>query len=106
MNVLDRCRAPRPVGHDVMELQESPLGAAMSRSAEEGALSRVASPDRAPDLCGDVAGAGCNSALLKRMFPRAVRGGQFLPGQPLEERGQGPIEDRRRIAIGDLVAQQ
>jgi hypothetical protein len=85
-----------------MELEEALLGTAAACVTDEGTPAAVAEPDRALDLGRDVTRAGRRAAALAR----AVRGGELLLGQVLEERRQRPIEDRRRIPVWDLVAQE
>jgi len=90
-----------------MELQEPLLVAAAAGGADECTPSSVALPHRPLDLCGDVARAGnLRWGLFVDPLPGAIRGGMLLLSQLLQKHGQSPIEDRRRIAIGDLVAQE
>ncbi len=90
------------MGDDVMELQEALLGAAPPIAAHESAAPAVAEPDCALHLGRDVTRAGGSAASPAW----AVRSGELLPGQVLQERRQGPIEDLAQIPVRDLVAQE
>ncbi len=99
LNVVCRRRATRGMGRDVMELEETLLGAAAAMAAHEGAPAPVAEPDRALHFSRDVARTMCSTPALARV----VRRRELLLGQVLQERRQRPIEDRRRIPVRDLV---
>jgi len=86
----------------MMELDEALLGTATAVTGHEGAAPAVAKPDRTLDLGWDVTRAGDKAAAPAR----AVRGGQLLLGEVLQERRQRSIEDRRRIPVRDLMAQE
>ncbi|MBI2246507.1 MAG: hypothetical protein HYU65_00970, partial [Armatimonadetes bacterium] len=102
LDVVYRGRATHGIGRDMMELEEAPLSTAAAVAAREGAAPAVSEPHRSLDLGRDVSRAGDKAAASAGV----VRGGKLLLGEVLEQRRQRSIEDRRRIPIRDLMAQE
>ena len=102
LDVVHRGLPTRGVGLDVMELQEPALCAAAPAFAGEGAATAVSEPHRPPEPCREVPrGRGVTAAGA---WPRG--GGELLPGQVIEQRGEGSIEDLRHVAVGNGMPQQ
>src|SRR5258706_2088811 len=95
-----------------MELQESALGAPVSVRGDETALAAVTPPDGALDLPWDIPRRdnGCSKLPIR---PGADSARSRLRGCPelgllhlLEEQGERAVEDRGRIAVRDLAAEE
>src|SRR5258706_11621026 len=112
-DVGDGGRPLHRVGLDVVELQERALRASPSGGGHEGALASVAPPDRALDLPRHMAGGQAGSADFLIRF-RTDRPIWPWPGDRrqlrlldlLEQYREGAVEDRARIAVGDLAAEK
>jgi hypothetical protein len=96
----------------VVKLEEGALSTPLSSGSDEGALSTVALPCRTLDLSRDVARR--RSALVKFIrlgTDRAARlqlshHGELGLLDPLEEQGEGALEDRAGISVGNLPAKE
>ncbi|HEU0104673.1 MAG TPA: hypothetical protein VFT38_00780 [Vicinamibacteria bacterium] len=96
----------------MVELQERALHASVSVSGDEGALTSVAAPHRSLDAPRDIPRRENRRSKLP-IRPGADRTRARLGGGPelglldlLDEQGERAVEDRRRIAVRDLAAEE
>jgi len=97
----------------MVELQESALCASLSGRRNVGALVSVPPGDRILDLLRHVARAQTRFPDGP-IRPRTDRSASPRPGRPpqlrlldlLEQEGERALEDRARIAVGDLAAEE
>src|SRR5437867_11234000 len=101
------------MGLNVVELQEGPLRAPPSAGTDVAALPVVAPPDRALDFPRDLARAESRLAdgairpgTDRRTGTRPRRRPELLLLDPLEQQGQGPVENGARISVRDLAAEK
>ena len=92
---------PGAVRLDLLPLEVPPFRASPALPGI-GALAPVPLPDCAPDVGGNVARASLASARR----PRLRRRGQLPLLHVVQEKIERAIEDRRRVAVRDLAAQQ
>lgn len=91
---------------DVMELEAAGLYAA-ALSADEAAASLVACPDDPTDMCWHMPLSSTSAtAVAARHRPRSGNRADLYALSLLQEHGQGPVHDRRRISVGNYMPQQ
>jgi hypothetical protein len=111
-DVLDGGQASPRVGLDVMELQEGALRAPVSILGDEAALVAITLRNRALDMPRDIPRRENGRSKLPirpgadRTWPRLCRRAELVPFHLLEEQGEGAVDDRTRVAVRDLAAEQ
>jgi hypothetical protein len=104
--ILDRRRAAERKRNNVVELQAAGLGAASVRT-NKPAPAFVTLPDFPPDRCGKMPRSGRGRrAGVPRPRPGALGRRDFRLLELIHEQREGPIENRRRIAIRIRVPQE
>jgi hypothetical protein len=101
LDVADRGLAAHRVRMDVMELEEPTLGAPAAAGADERAMPEVSQEDRALDLGRDVTRPRGRPAGRARR----VGGGELLPRELRQQRGESAVQNGRFVAGGNRVAQ-
>jgi hypothetical protein len=102
LDIADRRLAAFGVGLDVVELDEAAFPASASVMADERATTAVPDPDRALHARGDMA--RLFGSRLARARP--VGRGELLARQVIQQRGERPVHDLRRVAGGNGVTEQ
>jgi hypothetical protein len=112
-DVLDGGQSSPRIRPNVMEFQERAFGAPVSVWGDEAALASVTPPGRALDVPRDVARSddGCPDLPIRpgadrTRCPRVCRRPHLRLLDLLEEQGEGAVEDRGRITVRDLAAQE
>jgi hypothetical protein len=96
-----------------MELQERTLSAPVSVSGDEGALVAVTLANRALNVPREIPRRddGCSQLPIRpgadrARQPRLLCRPQLGPLHLLQEKGEGAVEDRARIAVRDLATEK
>jgi hypothetical protein len=111
-DVLDRGQSSLRIRQDVMELQERALRAPVSVLGDESASIAVTLADGALDVPREISRKddGCSQLSIRpgtdRTRPRLLCRPQLGPLHLLQEQGEGAVEDRARIAAGDLATEK
>src|SRR5258707_9465863 len=112
-DVLDGRQSSQRMGPNVMQFEESAFGAPVSVGGDEAALAAVAPPGPALDVPWDIPRRNnrCSKLPIRpgtdgTRCPRLRRRPQLRLLDLLEQQGDGAVEDRGRIAVRDLAAEQ
>ena len=109
-DVLGAVIAAHAVGASVMELEPVPLGAASALLVDEAATLGVARAHGAAHGCRDVARWPGAVAVRDRLAGSGLAGSGCLgeaPGlEPFELLGDGSLDDRGDVAVGDFGAHE
>jgi len=112
-DVLDGGQSAQRIGPNVVELQEGAFGAPVAVWGDEAALAAVAPPDRALDLPWDIPRRdnGCSKLPIRpgadrTRCPRLRRRPHLRLLDLLEEQRKRTVEDRARISVRDLAAEE